>query len=161
MTDNLLDPAHVAQAVAGDGPDLGLCAADERKPRDRSAAQIVEGKTGNARLLARDAKLSAKSFRRPRTPDRRGHDDWPALRCGIERGLEHRQDAVGGLRARRASSSSGVSRVAGSIAIRFLRTRLGWVASLLRQRLMRSLGQFFDLDRAEVWQDPGVEHVRC
>lgn len=36
------DRIHVAQAVAGQARDLGGAASDDRKARDRSAAQIVK-----------------------------------------------------------------------------------------------------------------------
>lgn len=44
--------AHAAQAMAGDGGNLGLGASRNRKPGDRRAAQIVKRKPDNTGVLA-------------------------------------------------------------------------------------------------------------
>ena len=82
------DRAHVAQAVSGDRRDLGLGAFDQREPRDRRAAQIVEREFGDGGGVTADATACAEAAFGPRLARLAGENDRRAARCGIERGLQ-------------------------------------------------------------------------
>jgi hypothetical protein len=86
------DRVHVAQTVPGDAGDARVIASDERQPRHRRAAQIVERHALDPCDVTRLEKRRAEAVGRPRPAVAIDEDDRRFARRRVEHRLERRAD---------------------------------------------------------------------